>query len=76
LDTVFVDPPRAGLDPATLECVRRFDTILYISCNPNTLRANLQALASSHSVSHFALFDQFPYTAHIECGVVLKRQKG
>src|SRR5690606_27765977 len=42
--TVFVDPPRAGLDPATLELVKGYQRILYISCNPETLAANLEEL--------------------------------
>jgi len=71
LASVFVDPPRAGLDTATLELVRRFPSIIYISCNPQTLRDNLSALAASHRIDAFALFDQFPYTQHLECGVIL-----
>ncbi|TLU59995.1 tRNA (uridine(54)-C5)-methyltransferase TrmA [Thalassotalea litorea] len=72
--TVLVDPPRAGLDPDSVELVSRFDQILYISCNPNTLKNNLEVLSKTHEVTSFALFDQFPYTDHIECGMVLKRR--
>ncbi|MBL4835279.1 MAG: tRNA (uridine(54)-C5)-methyltransferase TrmA [Pseudomonas sp.] len=72
--TVFVDPPRAGLDPATLELVRGYQRILYISCNPETLAANLQDLSSTHRVTQCALFDQFPYTDHMESGVLLERR--
>ena len=71
--TVLVDPPRAGLDENTLELVANFDTIIYISCNPNTLAENLSTLSNTHSVKQFALFDQFPYTDHCECGVILQR---
>jgi len=73
LNSVFVDPPRAGLDPATTAMVQRFPTILYVSCNPETLAANLSTLTRTHSVEALALFDQFPYTDHMECGVVLRR---
>jgi len=73
LNTILVDPPRAGLDPATEQLVSRFDDILYISCNPETLAHNLQTLCKTHQVQTFALFDQFPYTHHIECGVWLKK---
>ena len=73
LNTILVDPPRAGLDPATLQLVSRFDDILYISCNPMTLADNLITLSLTHSVKEFALFDQFPYTHHMECGVWLRR---
>ena len=71
--TVLVDPPRAGLDENTLELVASFDTIIYISCNPNTLAENLNTLSKTHSIKHFALFDQFPYTDHCECGMILQR---
>lgn len=73
LDSVFVDPPRAGLDAATLACVRRFRHILYVSCNPGTLCENLRELRDTHAVTALALFDQFPYTDHMECGVLLHR---
>lgn len=72
-DVVLVDPPRAGLDEATVELVRKVDKILYISCNPETLKNNLLALSSTHKVDRYAVFDQFPYTHHIECGVYLSR---
>jgi tRNA (uracil-5-)-methyltransferase len=74
LRTVFVDPPRAGLDSVTLDAVRRFDNILYVSCNPQTLRDNLSALADRYRIARFGLFDQFPYTEHMECGVLLVRR--
>lgn len=69
--TVFVDPPRAGLDDETVKLVARFANILYISCNPATLKENLNTLTLTHSIKHFAFFDQFPYTEHRECGVLL-----
>jgi tRNA (uracil-5-)-methyltransferase len=72
--TVLVDPPRAGLDEHTEQMVCRFDTILYISCNPDTLYKNLERICASHKIIRFALFDQFPYTSHIECGVVLSKR--
>ena len=73
--TVLVDPPRAGLDDNTCALLQKYDRILYISCNPTTLKENLRHLLSSHSIERFALFDQFPYTHHIEVGVCLRRMK-
>lgn len=72
--TLLVDPPRAGLDERTLNLAQRFDNILYISCNPITLRENLIALNETHRVASLALFDQFPYTHHLECGVLLQKR--
>lgn len=73
--TIFLDPPRAGLDPATESLAARFENILYISCNPETLKQNLTQLCDTHEIKRLALFDQFPYTEHRECGVLLKRIK-
>ena len=72
--TIFVDPPRAGLDPDTLRLVQNYDRILYISCNPHTLCDNLQTLSQTHYIERAALFDQFPYTEHMESGVWLIRK--
>ncbi|MEZ6975385.1 MULTISPECIES: tRNA (uridine(54)-C5)-methyltransferase TrmA [unclassified Aeromonas] len=75
-NTIFVDPPRAGLDEATVKLVQDYDNILYISCNPETLQANMQVLGETHEIARFALFDQFPWTHHMEAGVYLKRKAG
>ncbi len=71
LDSILVDPPRAGLDDATRALVARFKRILYISCNPHTLHRDLQQLHKTHHCEQLAMFDQFPYTEHLECGVLL-----
>ncbi|WP_116475785.1 tRNA (uridine(54)-C5)-methyltransferase TrmA [Zobellella maritima] len=73
-NTILVDPPRAGLDEETVKLVQEYDNIVYISCNPDTLQQNLETLSQSHNISRFALFDQFPYTHHMEAGVYLTRK--
>ncbi len=72
--SVFVDPPRAGMDPDTCELTRRFERILYISCNPETLAQNIAQLNDTHRIVRCALFDQFPWTHHMESGVLLERR--
>ncbi|MBI1905876.1 MAG: tRNA (uridine(54)-C5)-methyltransferase TrmA [Rhodocyclales bacterium] len=72
--TLFVDPPRSGLDAPTVELARGFDHILYISCNPHTLHDNVAALHPTHAITAAAVFDQFPYTQHLECGLLLTRR--
>jgi tRNA (uracil-5-)-methyltransferase len=71
--TIFVDPPRAGLDDTTRSLVKDFQQIIYISCNPNTLYQDLKELTKTHTIKRFALFDQFAFTNHIECGVILTK---
>lgn len=72
-DTVFVDPPRAGLDPDTTAFISDFKRIIYISCNPETLKRDLDVLKKKFAIERFAVFDQFGYTEHLECGVILHR---
>ncbi|MCE0493519.1 tRNA (uridine(54)-C5)-methyltransferase TrmA [Vibrio salinus] len=71
--TIFVDPPRSGMDADTCKMVQNYERIMYISCNPKTLKSNLNILSQTHKITRFALFDQFPYTHHMECGVLLER---
>lgn len=73
-NTIFVDPPRSGLDEETVKLVQGYDRILYISCNPETLCENLETLSQTHRIERLALFDQFPYTHHMESGVLLIRR--
>ncbi|MGA1933636.1 tRNA (uridine(54)-C5)-methyltransferase TrmA [Arcobacter sp. YIC-464] len=71
--TIFVDPPRAGLDDLTRKLVTDYNQIIYISCNPETLHRDLEELTKTHRIEKFALFDQFAYTKHIESGVILNK---
>ena len=72
--TILVDPPRAGMDELTCDLVANYESIIYISCNPETLERDLDHLTRTHNIKRFAIFDQFPYTHHIESGVFLQRK--
>jgi tRNA (uracil-5-)-methyltransferase len=74
LKTLFVDPPRAGLGEEPCAFAARFDHLLYISCNPETLLRDLQILSATHTIEAMAAFDQFPYTHHLEMGVKLTKK--
>ncbi len=75
IKSIFVDPPRSGMDDASCRFASRYEHILYISCNPVTLLRDLDILCQTHVITDMALFDQFPYTHHVEMGVKLI-QKG
>eukprot|EP00798_Chlamydomonas_sp_ICE-L_P025748 gene25748-11411_t len=76
LSTLLVDPPRSGLDDETVKLLSLFDNVVYISCNPETLHANLKGVVpETHKIERMAAFDQFPYTNHLEVGVYLTRNK-
>eukprot|EP00929_Paragymnodinium_shiwhaense_P009013 TRINITY_DN113019_c0_g1_i1.p1 TRINITY_DN113019_c0_g1~~TRINITY_DN113019_c0_g1_i1.p1 ORF type:complete len:552 (-),score=100.19 TRINITY_DN113019_c0_g1_i1:379-2034(-) len=74
LNTVLVDPPRAGLGKEVSHFLTRFQRIVYISCNPTTLLDDLAILRKTHAIKRLAVFDQFPYTDHLEMGLLLVRR--
>lgn len=73
--TLLIDPPRAGLqDEAALKFTANYDRIIYISCGPESLASDLKYLSKTHKIARIAFFDQFPYTNHLESGVLLVRR--
>ena len=74
-ETLLVDPPRSGLDQVCIDLASGFRRVVYISCNPETLARDVGALHGTHTLVRLAAFDQFPYTEHLECGVVLERRR-
>lgn len=75
INSIFVDPPRSGMDENSCRFASRYEHILYISCNPETLVRDLDILSQTHEVVDMALFDQFPYTHHVEVGVKLIKKR-
>jgi tRNA (uracil-5-)-methyltransferase len=71
LDTILIDPPRSGLDSLTIEIVKKFKNVIYISCDKTTLKRDIDILGLD--IKKLAIFDQFPYTNHIETIAVLGR---
>lgn len=66
---IFLDPPRAGLDPKSLEEVAALNCqrIVYISCNPKTQVRDVKAfLEKGYQLMAIQPIDQFPETPHIE----------
>lgn len=74
IDTVIVDPPRAGNDKKTIESIIKLSPsqIIYISCNPMTLARDINLLKEHYNVEEIIGLDMFPYTHHVECFCVLK----
>ena len=71
---VLIDPPRAGCDKSVLEFISGISSIIYISCNPITLKRDLEILSKTHEIANFAAFDQFAHTNHIESMVLLEKK--
>jgi tRNA (uracil-5-)-methyltransferase len=74
LRTLLVDPPRAGLDDESRKLLADFDAVVYVSCNPETLARDLESIKATHKIERLALFDQFPYTHHVEMGAYVVRR--
>lgn len=78
LDVVFLDPPRAGSTPVFLDALCRVSPAraVYISCNPETQRRDLEYLTErGWKVESIQGVDMFPHTEHIETVAVLTRRR-
>lgn len=77
-DLVVLDPPRAGLTPAAIDCLLRLAParILYVSCEPPTLARDLKLFRDGgYQPRDIQLFDLFPQTFHMETLVHLEKQR-
>ncbi len=77
-DVVFTDPPRAGCSKVFLSSLAELkpDRIVYVSCNPETLARDLYFLVhNDYNVKKIQPVDMFPHTKHVECVVLLGRQR-
>ncbi|MBO4836431.1 MAG: 23S rRNA (uracil(1939)-C(5))-methyltransferase RlmD, partial [Clostridia bacterium] len=66
---VFMDPPRAGCSAAFLSAILGYapSRIVYISCNPETLRRDTDLLIrGGYRMEKVQPVDLFPYTEHVE----------
>ncbi len=73
INTIFLDPPRDGLDQNTLRNLKDMKNIIYISCGFDSFKRDLTILQETHEITNLAMFDQFPFTDHIESGAILRR---
>jgi 23S rRNA (uracil1939-C5)-methyltransferase len=69
--TVIVNPPRRGLYENVIETLNKqmgkIDQLIYISCNAETLRRDLEMLnLEGKKIKNIIPIDQFPNTEHYE----------
>ena len=75
-DLIVLDPPRTGVGPEVCALLARIaaPTLVYVSCSPEKLPADLADLAASgYTLAKLHLFDLFPQTTHIETVAILTR---
>ncbi|MEA2646419.1 MAG: hypothetical protein QOE92_1502 [Chloroflexota bacterium] len=76
VDSVLIDPPRAGCAPEVVRELARLQPgrIVYVSCDPATLGRDLKALAAEgYVVAAQTMVDMFPQTYHVETVSLLQK---
>ncbi|MCM1131582.1 MAG: 23S rRNA (uracil(1939)-C(5))-methyltransferase RlmD [Roseburia sp.] len=77
LDCLIMDPPREGSTPQFINAISYLKprTVIYISCNPLTLKRDLSLFKDSYQIITIAGYDNFPRTKHIEVITLLELRK-
>ena len=75
IDVIIVDPPRAGLSKSVINILNKSNSkkIVYISCNPKTLKRDIDKL-DKYNLKDISACSMFPRTKHIECVCLLERK--
>ncbi len=77
-DVVVLDPPRKGCDERTITAVAEMSPqrVVMISCNPATAARDAARFAElGYRTERVRAVDLFPGTAHVECVVLMSRDK-
>ncbi len=74
-DYIILDPPRSGCEKEGLLAISKIaKNIIYVSCNPQTLRRDMLLLIKEGFKPKFVQgVDLFPYTYHIEAVVAFEK---
>ena len=75
IDLVITDPPRSGMDKKTIDYLTKINSkyIIYISCNMDTLKRDLDLL-SNYEMVELDLVNMFKKTYHCETVCILERR--
>lgn len=74
-DVIVVDPPRSGLSKKVIDFLNKSNakTIIYVSCNPKTLKRDLDLL-NKYKVTKLECINMFNKTKHCEVITALDRK--
>lgn len=74
IDTLIIDPPRAGLDKKTLTFIlnKGYSKIIYLACDPITMARDLKEMQSKYTIVMLKGYDMFPFTAKVETLAILE----
>ena len=77
-DVIIADPARKGCTRDTLEYMAKMspERIVMISCDPSTAARDCAVLGElGYRAERVRAFDLFPRTAHVECVVLMSKEK-
>lgn len=76
VDAMIVDPAREGLNQEALDAILDLgpEKLLYISCNPNALKADLEVLEEDYQIKVIQPVDLFCFTGHVETVVLMSKK--
>ncbi len=76
VDTIIVDPPKAGMNKKVVECINisKSKRIIYVSCEVATLVRDVKYLSNYHIIE-ISLFDMFARTGEYEVVAILDLNK-
>ena len=71
-----MDPPRSGCSKEFLNALinKKVEKLIYVSCNPKTLKRDLNILKEYYDIIEITPLDMFPNTLHVESIASLKRK--
>ena len=77
IDTIVLDPPRAGIAPKALKKIIDLGAkrIVYVSCNPATQARDIKILKEfgGYELKKLSMVDQFPHTSHVEAVALFEK---
>jgi 23S rRNA (uracil1939-C5)-methyltransferase len=75
-DLIVLDPPRTGCTPEVIQSLLSIGIprMVYVSCNPVTLAADLAQLTKQYDVTDITGIDMFPDISHVETVVQLTKR--
>ena len=76
IDTIIIDPPRAGLSQKGINAILNIkpQEIIYISCDAMSLARDLKRLKNIYNITQVHIVDMFSFSYHVESICVLKKQ--
>lgn len=74
-DSIIIDPPRSGLSKDVINFLNNSTSknIVYISCNPKTLKRDIDLLLN-YELIDISCADMFPRTKHVETVCLLTKE--